>query len=149
MLRPMKHECWTLIFSHPEDFVPLDLEIDRWLVVVREAFLDRNVQPLRLASQAAHSDSHWTHCLDWNISAEIEKEAPSQRFVMIADGDLRSQKTFAYQNRLNLPSPLDFLARACLLRTQSAGSRPRGNSGTSHIDYFQRLINDGFIMLRG
>ena len=105
--------------------MPLDLEIDRWLVVVREAFLDRNVQPLRLDSRTSNSSCDWTHGLDRTVSAEISKQASGQRFVMITDGALRKQKMFVYRDRANLPSPLDFLVQACVLRAREATTEVR------------------------
>jgi hypothetical protein len=40
----------------------------------------------------------------------------SGRFVMIADDALRNQQTFTYRNRQGLPSPLEFLEFADVLR---------------------------------
>ena len=34
---------WAILFSHPDDFVRYDLEMDRWLVVTRRAFEARRI----------------------------------------------------------------------------------------------------------
>ena len=133
----MRHACWRIIFTNPEDFVPLDLEVDRWLVVVRSAFLERNIQPLGLASPTPNSDYNWTDRLTSNSNTEALKRAVQQttlfsdlikefpdedfsllrkRFVLIVDGKLRNRRTFAYTTRLHLPSPLDILYWADSLR---------------------------------
>jgi len=133
----MRHACWRIIFTNPEDFVPLDLEVDRWFVVVRSEFLERNIQPLGLASPTPNSEYNWTDRLTWNSNTEVlkcvqrttpfsdlSKEFPDgdfsllrKRFVLIVDGKLRNRRTFAYTTRLHLPSPLDFLYWADSLRT--------------------------------
>ena len=133
----MRHACWRIIFTNPEDFVPLDLEIDRWLVIVRSAFLERNIQPLGLASSTPNSDYNWTDRLTWNSNTEalkstvqqttrfgyLRKEFPDgdssllrKRSVLIVDGKFRIRRTFAYTTRLHLPSPLDILHWADSLR---------------------------------
>jgi hypothetical protein len=130
--------CWRIIFTNPEDFVPLDLESDRWLVIIRSAFLERNIQPLGLASSTPNLDYNWTDRLSWSsntdvlknvarqtsLFSELRKEAPDgdfsrlrRRFVLIVDGKLRNRRTFAYTTRLHLPSPLDILHWADSLRS--------------------------------
>ena len=133
----MRHACWRIIFTNPEDFIPLDLEIDRWLVIVRSAFLERNTQPLGLASPTPNSDYNWTDRLTWNSNTDALKSAVQQtalfsdlrkeftdedfsllrkRFVLMVDGKLRNRRTFAYTTRLHLPSPLEILYWADSLR---------------------------------
>jgi len=130
--------CWRIIFTNPEDFVPLDLEIDRWLVVIRSAFLERNIQPLGLASSTPNLDYNWTDQLSWSSNADVFESVVQQttlfsdrmkgssdgdlpllrkRFVLIVDGKLRNRRTFAYTTRLHLPSPLDILYWADALRS--------------------------------
>lgn len=41
---------WAILFSHPDDFVRYDLEMDRWLIVTRRAFAASHIRPLALAS---------------------------------------------------------------------------------------------------
>jgi hypothetical protein len=39
---------WSIVFSHPEDFAPYDLENDRWIILLRRAFQDSEVRPVEL-----------------------------------------------------------------------------------------------------
>jgi hypothetical protein len=133
----MRHGCWRIIFTNPEDFIPLDLEIDRWLVIVRNEFFGRNIQPLGLAYSTPNSDYNWTDQLTLSSNAELSKSAVHEatffsnlkkefpdgdlsllrkRFVLIVDGKFRNRRTFVYTTRLHLPSPLDFLYWADSLR---------------------------------
>jgi alkyl hydroperoxide reductase subunit AhpC len=138
-LRTWLCECWAIIFSHPEDFVPCDLEMDRWLVVVRHAFSERGIRPLGLAPPALDLDRSWVSRLNTNtcgvmLKDEARQHPPAidlrarnlcddiassgQRFVMIIDGALRKHRTFTYSTRLSLPSPLEFLGWADALRAR-------------------------------
>jgi hypothetical protein len=140
-LRTWLCECWAIIFSHPEDFVPCDLEMDRWLVVVRHAFSEHGIRPLALASRALDLDRSWVarlsgdtcavmledavrqHSSAIDLQARILREdiaSSGQRFVMIIDGALRKHRTFTYSARLDLPSPLEFLGWADALRGRQA-----------------------------
>lgn len=159
-LRAWLRECWAIIFSHPEDFVPCDFEMDRWLVVVRDAFSERGIQPLGLASRALDLDRSWVTRLNRNTCAVMPQDAvrqhspaidlqarslcediasalPGQRLVLIIDGALRTHRTFTYSTRLGLPSPLDFLSWADALRARqatTAAPRLHTASETGSID---------------
>jgi alkyl hydroperoxide reductase subunit AhpC len=142
-LRTWLCECWAIFFSHPEDFVPCDLETDRWLVVVRRAFSERGIRPLGLASRAVDLDRGWVsrlsgdacavmlehmvqqHSSAIDLQARILREdmaSSGQRFVMIIDGALRKHRTFTYSTRVGLPSPLEFLGWADALRAKQAAA---------------------------
>ena len=135
----MRHGCWRIIFTNPEDFIPLDLEIDRWLVIVRSAFLERNIQPLGLASSTPNLDYNWTDRLSWSSNAEALRSVVHQtalfgelrnessndsfslsrnKFVLIVDDKFRKRRIFTYSGCLHLPSPLDVLNWADSLRAR-------------------------------
>ena len=151
-LRTWLSEGWAILFSHPDDFVSYDLEMDRWLVITRRAFAERRIQPLALASRTLDPERSWvTHVsgdhrtvlLDGaqqhfgpvDLQTPVLREAIEQsdrRFVMIIDSTLRIQRTFTYQALSNLPSPLELLGWAEALRakqttqsTRCLHSRPR------------------------
>lgn len=137
---PRQCQCdrWSIIFTNPDDFVPLDLEIDRWLIVVRQAFADRGIRPRGLPAHNPTRRYNWTRGLSRGIFAEIVESAIrrpslfrdlqepvrsndtglSGRFVIVVDDALRNQQTFTYWNRQGLPSPLEFLEWADVLRTR-------------------------------
>ena len=130
---------WAIIFSHPDDFVRYDLEMDRWLVVTQRAFAARGIRPIALDSPALDPVTSWvTQVIGDNRAVLLEDptqqhfgpvdlqtpvlrealERVGQRFVMIIDGELRQQKTFSYDTLSGLPSPLEFLGWAEALRTK-------------------------------
>jgi hypothetical protein len=138
-LRSWLRGDWAILFSHPDDFVSHDLEMDRWLVVTRQAFAGRGIRPMALASAALDPQRCWITEVSGDprsvlledpsqqhfgpvdlqtpvLRAEIEQ--PGRRFVMIIDGELRQQKLFSYDSLSNLPSPLEFLGWAEALRAK-------------------------------
>jgi len=140
-LRTWLREGWAILFSHPDDFVSYDLEMDRWLVITRRAFAERRVRPIALAAPALDPDRSWVtqvsgdhravlledpaqqHFGPVDLQTPVLREAieqPGQRFVMIIDSALRIQKTFTYQGLSNLPSPLELLGWAEALRAKQA-----------------------------
>jgi alkyl hydroperoxide reductase subunit AhpC len=142
-LRAWLRGSWAVLFSHPDDFVSYDLEMDRWLVITRRAFAGRRIQPIALATPALDPDHNWVtqvsgdnravlledpaqeHFGPVDLQTPVLREAieqPGRRFVMIIDGALRIQKTFTYQALSNLPSPLELLGWADALRTKQAGA---------------------------
>jgi alkyl hydroperoxide reductase subunit AhpC len=140
-LRTWLREGWTILFSHPDDFVRYDLEIDRWLVVVQRAFAERRVRPLALASSTQDVERSWisqisgdtrTLLLDdlsrqGSSAVDLQSHAlraeiavPGRRFVMIIDSELRTRRTFSYSSLSDLPSPLEFPGWAATLRAKQA-----------------------------
>jgi alkyl hydroperoxide reductase subunit AhpC len=130
---------WAILFSHPDDFVRYDFEMDRWLVVTRRAFADRGIRPIALASPTLDPERSWVTQVSGDNRAVL-LEDPSQqhfgpvdlqtpvlreeidqsgrRFVMIIDSELRRQKTLSYDMRSDLPSPVELLGWADALRTR-------------------------------
>lgn len=141
-LRTWLREGWAILFSHPDDFVRYDLEMDRWLVITKQTFGARGIRPISLASPAADADRSWITQID-DDTRTVLLEDPAQlslgsvdlqasalcdeisvpgRFVMIIDSVLRNQKLFTYSDLSNLPSPLEFLGWADALRARQAAA---------------------------
>ena len=142
-LRAWLEGDWAIIFSHPDDFVRYDLEMDRWLVVTQRAFAARGIRPIALDSPALDPATSWVtqvigdsravlledptqqHFGPVDLAAPVLREALEQvgrRFVMIIDGELRQQKVFSYDTLSGLPSPLEFLGWAQALRTKQTAA---------------------------
>ena len=138
-LRTWLRDGWAILFSHPDDFVRYDLEMDRWLVITRRAFAERRIRPIELAAPTLDPEHSWVtqvggdsravlledpaqqHFGPVDLQTPVLREAieqPGRRFVMIIDSELRIQKTFTYQGLSNLPSPLELLGWAEALRVK-------------------------------
>jgi alkyl hydroperoxide reductase subunit AhpC len=138
---------WAILFSHPDDFVSYDLEMDRWLVITRQAFAERGIQPIALASPALDPQHCWVtqvsgdnravlledpaqQHLDGSVDSQtlMLREAITrlgQRFALIIDSTLHIQKVFTYSVPSRLPSPLELLGWAEALRARQAAPTPR------------------------
>lgn len=129
---------WGLVFSHPDDFATFDLEADRWLALVKEAFANTNVRALAVASSRPRFAT-WIELLDGadpllvlepTKSAGIEESVANvgalrsalaratSRFVMIVDESLNLRRTFTYALSDRLPSLLDFAAMVARVRAE-------------------------------
>lgn len=138
-LRTWLRGDWAILFSHPDDFVRYDLEMDRWLVVAKRAFAERGIRPIELASPMSDPERSWITQVSGDSRSVLLEEASQQyfgpvdlqtpvlraeieqvkrRFVMIIDDELRQQKIFSYGTLSNLPSPLEFLGWAEALRAK-------------------------------
>jgi hypothetical protein len=145
-LRDWLGDRWAILFSHPDDFVSYDLEMDRWLVITRQAFAERRIQPIALASPTLDPEHCWvTQVSGDNRAVVLEdptqqhlggpddaqilalREAidrPDRRFALIIDSTLHIQKMFTYSVVSTPPSPLELLGWADALRARQATLTP-------------------------
>lgn len=138
-LRTWLRGGWAILFSHPDDFVRYDLEMDRWLVVTRRSFAERGIRPIALATPTHDPQRSWVTQVSGDSGAVLLEDPTQQhfgpvdlqtpvlreeieqsggRFVMIIDDELRLRKMFSYATLSDLPSPLDFLGWAEALRSK-------------------------------
>lgn len=134
---------WAILFSRPEDFVPHDWEVDRWVLIMRRAFSDRGIRPLALASPILEEDRNWVAVVNGDAGPVILEDGRAQntsmdfrartlreaiissgrRFVMIIDGALSVRRTFRYRAPWDLPSPLELLGWTDALRARQNSER--------------------------
>jgi alkyl hydroperoxide reductase subunit AhpC len=122
---------WGLLFSHAEDFALADLESDRWLAVLANAFAQRDIRAIGLESAQPQYGSNWiAQIYGYETAVFLDGALPSYsdgaefnaivltsaisrapaRFVMLVDTDLRLRRTFTYNKGDRVPSVLDFVA---------------------------------------
>ncbi|HTX23993.1 MAG TPA: hypothetical protein VMD03_05005 [Steroidobacteraceae bacterium] len=136
-LRSWLDDDWTLLISHPDDFVRCELESDRWHAILRDALRADGVRPLALAKSTGRLDAGWVtqatgderavlidepakRSRDWlDLGARRLLEAIvalRERFVMIVDPMLHIHRTYAYGAPERLPSPLELIRWVSVLR---------------------------------
>ena len=79
-LRAWLRDRWAILFSHPDDFVSYDLEIDRWLVITRRAFAERRIQPIALASPTLDSEHGWVTQVSGDNRTILLEDPAQQHF---------------------------------------------------------------------
>ncbi|HTT04255.1 MAG TPA: hypothetical protein VMF64_03130 [Steroidobacteraceae bacterium] len=124
---------WGLIFSHPEDFQEsgLELEQDRWLVVLAQEFRAAGVRPLSCQPRSGRPDASWVSMLtgdQWFVQLEgavadlaarqlrAELSSMDSRFVLIIDDRLRRRGQLPYRPGGRRLSPLDLVASVSAMR---------------------------------
>ncbi len=155
---------WAILYSHPEDFVGCELELDRWVALARPAFTASRIRPLAVAKPGRPLDCGWVTELTGDARAlrlydpaarrpdspdfsarrlQDDIESTAQRFVMIVDASLRRRKTYAYGARDRLPSPLDFVRWAGALRDTHVPQRPPAGVETEYSSAWPRKYWQG------
>jgi alkyl hydroperoxide reductase subunit AhpC len=131
---------WAILFSHPDDFIHCELELDRWLDIVGNAFRHARIRPLALSRSTCPIDQGWVSQLsgdDCSVSLHERMngrtlldfhsyrlraclEGIDQRFAMIIDPAPRQRRTLIYGAAEKPASPLDLLRLACRIRSAEA-----------------------------
>jgi hypothetical protein len=151
-LRSWMAQDWVVLFSHPDDFVSHDLELDRWVTLAREAFARCGVRPLALAAGGQRPDAGWVTQVSgdsttlvllqprWSRFQDpfqvngrqlredilaIRRGPPACRVAAIIDPQLRRRWTYLYQDPSSLPSPLQIAHRAGELRAAERVTQPK------------------------
>jgi hypothetical protein len=138
-LRAWLNDDWALLFSHSDDFAQHDVEADRWLVLLHDAFAAAGVRPIALGSSSSAGASGWLtqvnahsarvslaeHPLPQVADLQLRTlreaiERSSSPFVMMIDEDLRLRRTFEYSAHNRRPSLFDFIATAAKVRSGPA-----------------------------
>jgi len=127
---------WGVIFSHPEDFLQagLELEQDRWLVIVTEAFHATGLRPLACQARSGRPDASWVNQvtgehgfveLEGSVAdlaarqLRAEIRALHTRFVLVIDGQLRRRGLLPYRPGNRRLSPLDLTASVAAMRQRT------------------------------
>jgi hypothetical protein len=148
---------WAILCSHPQEFVQEQLEMDRWMSVLRSSFSGHDVAIIALAP-AGHDARE--ACLgrlavlggEFAAVLALEPSPPGlladlsadalradvarcgRRFAMIIDPNLRCRRALSYRLPDELPSPLEFIGWAVALRKRDDAVRHRG-AGTSESEW--------------
>lgn len=127
---------WGILFSHPDDFIHCELELERWLEIVGNAFRHARIRPLALSRRTCPIDRGWVSQLsgdDCSVSLHERMnggasldfhsyrlraclEGIDQRFAMIIDPSPSQRRTLLYGGAGKPASPLDLIGLACRLR---------------------------------
>jgi hypothetical protein len=145
-LREWQRQDWTILFSHPDDFVRCEFEMDRWLALVQRAFAGCRIRPLALGPQADGGRQSWVAQASRDTRLVVlEEPGPAaatspelraralyrairtlrtRRFVMVIDSSLNPRRTFTYNGLADAPSPLELLGWADATRTRHSREEP-------------------------
>jgi alkyl hydroperoxide reductase subunit AhpC len=140
---------WGMLFSHPDDFVQCDLELDRWITLARRTFDLNGVYPVALAMSDQRLDAGWVTQLTgdtrgiWlstpnapddeqqngrHLKADILQvrlHSSRRRVVVIIDSNMKRRWSHTYDFPSSVPSPLELAHLAGVLRGQYLHSLSR------------------------
>ncbi|MGB6452618.1 MAG: hypothetical protein WBE92_17855 [Steroidobacteraceae bacterium] len=155
---------WAVLYSHPDDFVRCEFELDRWVALARPAFAASRIRPLAVAKPRRPLDCGWVTELTGDARAlrlydparrrpdspdffarrlQEDIESMAQRFVMVVDASLRRRKTYAYDAQDRLPSPLNFVRWAAALRDTPVPQGPPADPDTGYSATWPRKYWQG------
>ena len=140
---------WALLFSHPRDFAHEGFESDRWVRIVRDAFRERGLRPVALATAHHEQESVWigditadaaqlTLPAAWqSVAAGLLREQLQSlvgRFVLVIDSHLHVHGVLRYvHSYMSSLSPLDLLDAIDDLRRRALPSGLRPAPRRDHI----------------
>lgn len=143
---------WAILFSHPEDFLQEQLEIDRWVSVLEHSVRAHDVRLLALAAPVRDAESGWLGqlvelagesaavlSLD-RPQASVPTDLPASalrasigssgpRFAMILDSNARCRRVLSYRGRAQSLSPFDLIGWAASLRGRAHSEEHTGEVG--------------------
>jgi len=143
---------WAILFSHPEDFLQEQLEMDRWLSVLGRSVRTHDVRLLALAGPGRDTVNGWLGRLAELASesaAVLLLDAPQAgtlvdltacalrtsidysgpRFAMIIDSSMRCRRVLSYRGRAQSLSPFDLIGWAVSLRGRARAEVHTGDLG--------------------
>lgn len=127
---------WAILFSHPNDFAPERLEMDRWLNIVSRSFEERGIVAVATARAGHEPGQGWLAELGHESAAALTLDPPrpgaladlsagalraeiarhGPRCALIVDSHLRCRRALSYRPMDELPSPLELIGWAVTLR---------------------------------
>ena len=103
-LRAWLNDDWALLFSHPDDFAQHDVEADRWLVLLHDAFAAAGVRPIALGSSSSAGAFGWLT----QVNADSARVSLASELVC---GDYRLLKINMLDNRSISDAQVEALSR--------------------------------------
>lgn len=156
---------WAILFSHPDDFVQEQLEMDRWLSIVNRSFAQQDVAAVAVARPGHEREQSWLDRLAESgpdsaaaltldaprpgaladlavgaLRAQVTRHGP--RCVLIVDAHLRCRRALGYRPTDELPSPLELIGWTATLRKRDRVAASSGEVSPS--DTRLSPCRDGF-----
>lgn len=92
-LRAWLADRWAILFSHPDDFAPEELEADRWVSVLSRSFRGCGVAPVAIARSGYDPTQGWLGrlaALYHESAAVLTLDSPPGTLVDLSAGALRA-----------------------------------------------------------